>query len=105
MKLTLTTPIHDFEGKQLREGEPGKEKSITIKDLLLLVLRAGGREEKDDKVKYDRFNLLDDMIRATKDIELSAEQVVDIKKLTNEVYSDVWIYGQVVRILEQKNKE
>ena|SRR3972149_2838365 len=103
MKLTLTIPIKDFEGKQLKEGDPSKD--ITVKDLLLLVLRAGGREEKDDKVKYDRFNLLDDMIKATKEIELTSEQVVDLKKLANEVYSDVWIYGQLVRILEQKTKE
>lgn len=99
MNLKLSTAILDYEGKQITEGE----KSITIKDLLITGLRYGGKDEKDEFTKYKRFSLLNDIIKNTSgEIELSSEQIVDTKKLVNEIYTDVWIFGQIVNILENK---
>jgi hypothetical protein len=99
MKVILTTPIVDLEGVQISEGNPLK--GVTIKDTLLTSLLGGGRKEEDSTKKYARYCLLTDIKKAEKEIELSSEQVSDLKSLANEVYP-ILIYGQVWDILENK---
>ena len=99
MKLNLKTPIKTLDGKTITNED---KVDVTIKNILSQALLAGGTEEKDSKKKYDRYVLLTDINKNEKEIELTSEQISDLKTLINECYP-ILVYGQSVDILEGKS--
>lgn len=102
MKIDLSTIIHDLNGKPVVLVD--SEEPLTVKETLEKSLIGGDPQNQDVSVKYKRYQLLIRIKETEKIIDLSSEEITDLKKLIAQVWH-ITTFGRVVDILEGKEKE
>lgn len=97
MKLLLTTPIVDLNGKVLNNdlGEPFKLRGILINALLAAFQDEQNLSGEDKLYRWKLANKINDSV----ELEVKAEDIVLLKKLVAKAYAPI-ISGQVWEILE-----
>lgn len=95
MKINLQTKLVDLNKSEIKNE---KGEVVVVKTILTQALLMGGQDEKDSTVKYNRWKLLNQINDAKDEIDLTPEQLVELKKLTNETYG-VLIFGQISDVL------
>jgi len=98
MKITLTTVIKQIDGvKPLLNQDNGM--SLTLRDVCSIALLAP--DQKDEaKQKFSDYEIFKKVRDAKKEVELTAEEIVRIKKKIGIVYAAL-ILGQAYELLEK----
>ena len=95
--IDLTKTINQIDGTPFKGSN--SEDDLTLGALIISVLSNLGHDEKDGVKKFKRFELALDISKAIKEIKLTSEQIVDIKKLAAPGLPTV-SYGRLCELLE-----
>ena len=109
--------LYDLRGKLIRKsdipkGESDEEKEARKKvipfDLKIVCIRAlnVGLESKSTtgEEKYERFQLIEKIMKTPKAVKLSPEEQAMLKKLIGEIFTLASIVGQAWNILDPKKE-
>lgn len=91
----LTAPILSLDGEPVKQGD----KELTMHEVVTTALLMGDPQNKDGAAKAKRFFVAQAVHANPAEVELSAEQMADIKKLVGESYGPL-VVGQVYRALD-----
>lgn len=98
MKINLDYQFLNMEG----EPEQRNGKLLTMRRVCSLALGAPIEKENiDGEEKYSRFRLIERILGAGLEIELTPEEVVKIRQLVGKVFS-TWYSGQAWKLTEGK---
>ena len=102
MKIDITQKIKGIDGtKALQNSET--QKDLTLGDVCINSILAPEEKQSDAKKKYTDYELFVKLRDATKEVDLSSEEISRIKE-KGAVVLGVLVYGQIVDYLEQKGK-
>ena len=102
MKIDITQKIKGLDGiKALPNSETMKD--LTLKDVSINAILAPEEKQKDGKGKYTDYEIFVKLRDAKKEIELSSEEISRIKE-KGALVLGVLVYGQIVDMLEKKDK-
>lgn len=100
MIINFATPLRDFEGKPIKDGDA----NLTIKDIVNRSLigsmpqQQGAKLSQDEAVKC--FELAVKITQAPEAVDLEAAQIVLIDKAIGMCLWPPLVYGQVKKVLE-----
>jgi len=97
MKVNFSQAIKDFEGETVKD-EMGKELSLSEICVKAILALFKSEENISGEEKYKRYKLSDKIYNKS-EVELSAEEVAEVKKLVGKMYSPL-VVGLVYDILE-----
>ena len=102
MKINITQKIKAPDGIK---GLPNSEtkKDLTLKDICINSLLAPEEKQSDAKKKYTDYEIFVKLRDATKEVDLSSEEISRIKE-KGALVLGVLVYGQIVDMLEKKDK-
>lgn len=97
MKVDFNTPIKDIKGVVVKNGQD----DLTLESIACTVLLgvAAGDENIDPKVKIRRFKLAVKLSEGKGEVDLSAEDIADLKALIGKNYAPL-VVGRAFEILD-----
>ncbi len=100
MKIDLTQKIMRIDDKTFTNPETNVD--YTLKDVVIEAVLAP-KEKEDNKKKYEKYELYLKLKAVTKFVELTTDEISEIKKLIGEVKSAL-VMGQAWDLLEGGTK-
>jgi len=102
MKINVMQKIKGLDGiKALPNLETKKD--LTLRDVCINSILAPDEKQADAKKKYADYEIFVKLRDATKEADLSSEEISRIKERSVSVLG-ILVYGQVVDLLEAKGK-
>ena len=98
-KIKIDVPFEGFEGPI--QGEDNGV-SMTLKSMVVKASIIGNPNEVDGEAKYKVYKVGQKFVEAEEEVELSAEEIVLIKKLIANVYPSPMVIGIAYDMLEGK---
>ena len=96
MKVLLTTPLRNFDGKIMKDG-PG---DLLLRNVLIQALSVPmPKDEPTQSVKATRFDLGVKIASSDGEVDLISDEIKILKDLVAMGYVSL-IYGQVAKMLE-----
>lgn len=103
MKIDLTQKIMGVDGIKALENVDTKC-DLTLKDVCINAILFPEENQKDPKEKYNDYEIFIKLRDATKEVELTSEEISRIKELSVLVLGKL-VYGQVCDLLEKKERK
>ena len=98
MKIQITKPLVQFNGQPIMDVDGnGNAVPATVKMALVNAVLAPERDEKGIQ-KIQKYELAKRLYQAEKEVEVTAEEVVLMKKRVEELYAPL-IVGQLAELL------
>lgn len=96
MKLNITQPIKSLDGTPIKDDQ---NQELTLKVVLVNALLTQNEEKLTGEEKYKRYSLSKKIYESDEEVELSIEEVAQLKRLIGDLYPPL-VVGQVFDILE-----
>jgi len=102
MKIDITQKILGVNGTTPLLNQETKC-NLTLRDVSINAILAPEEKQSDAKKKYTDYEIFVKLRDATKEIDLSSEEISRIKE-KGALVLGVLVYGQIVDMLEKKDK-
>ena len=102
MKIDITQKIKGLDGIKALPN-PDTKCDLILKDVCINSILAPEEKQSDAKKKYTDYEIFVKLRDATKEIDLSSEEISRIKE-KGALVLGVLVYGQIVDMLEKKDK-
>lgn len=102
MTKNLSVKLTDFNDKPIKESNTEDSKELTVGKAVMVALNTQRpKEGLTPEQSGDRYRVIVAIRNNEKKVELSSEQIADIKEAVSQHYAPL-VYGQIIDVLEGK---
>jgi hypothetical protein len=105
MRINVTQPILDYEGKpittpEFKDGKQSGERGFTLRDAIVMALNNPVKDETLLAEQKAKIFAITNKVYADKEIKLTVDESAFIKERAGKVDLSALVYGRIVEVLD-----